>query len=66
MFKKTGKENLAIAVLDFMAIVPWDIMRSRWALESNAYPPLLVLGTYLLQGSLSFRFEKGTRANFFF
>lgn len=39
MFKKTGKENLAIAVLAFMAIAPWDIMRSRWALESNAYPP---------------------------
>ena len=65
MFKKTGKENLAIAVLAFMAIAPWDIMRSRWALESNA-SPLLILGTYLLQGGLSFRFEKGTRANFFF
>lgn len=35
LFKKTGKENLAIAVLAFMAIAPWDIMRSRWALTTK-------------------------------
>lgn len=62
MIRKTGKENMAIAVLAFLAIAPWDIMRSRWALESNAFPSLLVCGTYLLQAGLSFRSAKGINA----
>ena len=61
MVRKTGKENMAIIVLAVFAISPWDIMRSRWALESNAFPSLLVCGTYLLLTSLSFHPEEGKR-----
>ncbi|SFP36077.1 Dolichyl-phosphate-mannose-protein mannosyltransferase [Butyrivibrio proteoclasticus] len=32
----------------FMAIVPWNVMSSRWALESNLLPVFLLLGCFFI------------------
>ena len=38
----------ALAILFIVAINPWQIMMSRWALEANLFPHLLLYGCYLL------------------
>jgi hypothetical protein len=37
-----------IAAMFFIAINPWHIMMSRWALESNLLPTLILLSVYML------------------
>jgi hypothetical protein len=37
-----------IAAMFFIAINPWHIMMSRWALESNLFPTLILLSVYML------------------
>ncbi|WP_249896631.1 glycosyltransferase family 39 protein [Paenibacillus sp. PK3_47] len=37
-----------IAAMFFIAINPWHIMMSRWALESNLFPTLVLIAVYFL------------------
>jgi len=46
-YKLLGK-NAALAVLFIVSINPWQIMMSRWALEANLFPHLMLYGTYFL------------------
>lgn len=46
-YKLFGK-YVALAVLFVTAINPWQIMMSRWALEANLFPHLMLYGAYLL------------------
>lgn len=41
-----------IAAMFFIAINPWHIMMSRWALESNLFPTLILFSVYMLLKSL--------------
>jgi hypothetical protein len=43
----------AWAVLAFAACSPWHIMHSRWALESNLFPHLLMVGGWLLYDGIN-------------
>ena len=45
--KLKGKEFSIMATLLF-AINPWHIMKSRWALESNIFPELVLLAVFFL------------------
>ena len=47
LLKKYGKKATIIG-LTFFAIVPWHIMKSRWGLESNLFPDLVLWGTYFI------------------
>ncbi len=48
MLKKIGNKKLAVIGLTFFAICPWHIMKSRWGLESNLFPDLILIFVYLL------------------
>ena len=41
-------KKIATLGLIFLAICPWHIMKSRWALESNLFPDMILLSTLLL------------------
>lgn len=45
-------KNAALVVLAFAAINPWHIMQSRWALDCNLFPHLMLFGVYFLQKGL--------------
>lgn len=46
-YKLFGR-NAALAILFVVAINPWQIMISRWALEANLFPHFLLYGCYLI------------------
>lgn len=48
LLKKIGNKKVAIIGLVFFAICPWHIMKSRWGLESNLFPDLVLIFVYLL------------------
>ena len=41
-------KNFALLVLFVAATNPWHMVQSRWALEANLFPHVLLLGCYLL------------------
>lgn len=41
-------KKIALIGLAFLAICPWHIMKSRWGLESNIFPDLILLAVYLI------------------
>ena len=43
LLKKMENEKIAIIGLFFFAICPWHIMKSRWGLESNLFPEMILL-----------------------
>src|SRR5574344_59752 len=45
--KYTGKKTTLIGLICF-TISPWHIMKSRWSLESNLFPDLILISTILL------------------
>lgn len=45
---KIGNKKLAIVGLAFFAICPWHIMKSRWGLESNVFPDLVLIATFFI------------------
>ncbi|MCL2404307.1 MAG: hypothetical protein FWC92_02040 [Defluviitaleaceae bacterium] len=47
-----GKKGLTIAVLAMGAINPWHIMQSRWALDCNMFPHLMMIGCWFLYRGL--------------
>lgn len=47
LFKEIFKDKIMIPMLLF-AIIPWHFMKSRWALESNIFPDIILFSIYLL------------------
>lgn len=45
--KRIGNKKLAILGLFLLAICPWHVMKSRWGLESNLFPDLILLFSFL-------------------
>lgn len=48
LLRKIANKKLALIGLAFFAICPWHIMKSRWGLESNLFPDLILIFAYLL------------------
>lgn len=48
LLKKTENKKLATIGLFFFAICPWHIMKSRWGLESNLFPDMILLAVTCL------------------
>ena len=50
LLKNIDRENKAFVLMGtfLFAIFPWHIMKSRWGLESNLFPDLVLWGTFLL------------------
>lgn len=48
LLKKISNKKMAVIGLAFFAICPWHIMKSRWGLESNLFPDMILIFTYLL------------------
>lgn len=44
--KRTVGDDLALCFMALLAICPWHIMLSRWALESNLAPGFILFGMY--------------------
>ncbi len=51
--KRQFGQQAAIVSLLLLAILPWHIMLSRWALESNLLPFFLLLGIYTISRALA-------------
>lgn len=47
LFKKIGNRKLALLALFLFTICPWHILKSRWGLESNLFPDLILWFSYL-------------------
>lgn len=52
-----NNKKLALLAMFFFAICPWHIMKSRWGLESNLFPDLILWGSYLTLLSLKTKKE---------
>lgn len=48
LIKNVENKKVAIIGLAFLAICPWHIMKSRWGLESNIFPELILLSSFIL------------------
>ena len=48
LIKELKNEKVAIIGLAFFAICPWHIMKSRWGLESNIFPDLVLWADYFI------------------
>lgn len=48
LLKKISNQKIATIGLAFFAICPWHVMKSRWGLESNLFPDLILIFAYLL------------------
>jgi len=52
LLRTGGGRPLALIGLFLLVISPWHIMMSRWALESNLFPSLVLIAVFLLYLSL--------------
>lgn len=52
LLRRISNKKLAFIGLAFFVICPWHIMKSRWGLESNLFPDLILIFVYLLVKSL--------------
>ena len=48
LLKKISNKKIALMGLIFFAICPWHIMKSRWGLESNLFPDIVLIFVYVL------------------
>lgn len=48
LIKDLAGRRAALVLLFFAAINPWHIMQSRWALDCNMFPHMLLIGLFLL------------------
>lgn len=48
LLRKISDKKMATIGLAFFAICPWHVMKSRWGLESNLFPDLILIFIYLL------------------
>ena len=55
IFRKHYDQKLALIALTLTAISPWNIMLSRWSLESNLFPSMLILSMWAISKSLEKR-----------
>ncbi len=46
--RRLADAKLALWAVFLLAICPWHVMMSRWALESNLLPSMFLLGVWLL------------------
>ena len=46
--RRTGGKGFGLLALDLLALDPWHLCLSRWALESNLLPAFLLLGVWVL------------------
>lgn len=58
LLKEIKDKKTALIGVAFLAICPWHIIKSRWGLESNLFPELVLLATYFIILSLK-RQKKG-------
>jgi hypothetical protein len=64
--RKTQKNYFFVLLVMLLIVVsPWHIMKSRWALESNIAPDLILIGTCLLILGYYSLSEKAKRSYFF-
>lgn len=47
LLKELKDEKTALIGVAFFAICPWHIIKSRWGLESNVFPDMVLWATYL-------------------
>lgn len=48
LLKKTTNKKIATIGLFIFSICPWHIMKSRWGLESNLFPEMMLIAIFLL------------------
>lgn len=48
LIKNVENKKVGIIGLAFLVICPWHIMKSRWGLESNIFPELILLSSFIL------------------
>ena len=48
LLKRNMNNKIALIGLFFMAICPWHIMKSRWGLESNLFPDLILYAVFCI------------------
>ena len=48
LFSELSDEKTALLATLFFSVYPWHIMKSRWALESNIFPDLVLWGSVLI------------------
>lgn len=48
LLKDIFDEKIALIGMSFLAICPWAIMKSRWGLESNLFPDIILLSVCVL------------------
>lgn len=48
ILKQTENDKLKTIGIIFFAITPWHIMKSRWGLESNIFPDLVLYATFFI------------------
>lgn len=48
LIKLFANDKVSLIALAFFVINPWHIMKSRWALESNLFPDLVLISVFLL------------------
>jgi len=46
--RRVKDKKFAAVGLAFLAICPWHIMKSRWGLESNLFPDLILIAVYFI------------------
>ena len=49
LLRLIGNKKLALIGTTFLVICPWHIMKSRWGLESNLFPELVLFSIYFLE-----------------
>ena len=65
LFLKDIKDKkFALIGLSFLCICPWHIMKSRWGLESNVFPDLVLWAVYLLMRYLQTKEKSKLYASF--
>lgn len=58
--KRTLGKDVALLSTFLLAILPWHVMISRWALDANLLPFFLLLGAYAVTRALEGRSRVGT------
>lgn len=48
LLKRVSNQKVGIIGLIFLAICPWHIMKSRWGLESNLFPDMMLLSVFFI------------------
>ena len=51
--RRTGGQSQALVAVTLLALSPWHVMLSRWALDANLLPLTLLLGVFLLTRSFA-------------